>query len=112
MWVEAGLNKSIMNKKEKEKSHWSESWIDEIKGILSKENIVVCKPKSKEKKITSNRTMMEHTREYVKENQMKDQVLELLNHVRLHKQVFLPCELVGRSRKECSEVNKVENIQS
>jgi len=68
-------------------------------------------PKSKEVKITSNKMIMEYARDYVNCTNKKVESLELLNHVRFFKQVFLPCELVGKSGKEYTEAS-IDEIKS
>ena len=70
-----------------------------------------CEPRSREKRITSNKTIIECARDYVNDTQKKEEVLKLLKHTRLCKQVFLPYELVRKSRKEHTEASKNKNKQ-
>ena len=98
MWVEAGLNDDIINNFEE--PHWTESWIDEIKNIMRKRNIHLHSEKLNEFKITKNKTLMIYAREYVREETKDIEIIKLLNHVRLYKGIFLPCELVGQNGKE------------
>ena len=48
---------------------------------------------------------MEHARECA-HSEVKDiETLELINHVRMFKHVFLPCELLRKSGRECTEAS-------
>ena len=73
--------------------------------MMSHRNIKLHDPKLKEFRTTSNKTIMEHARECV-HSEVKDiETLELINHIRMFKQVVLPCELVGKSGREYTEAN-------
>ena len=48
---------------------------------------------------------MDHAREHVHSEVKGIETLELINHIRMFKQVFLPCELVGKSGRECIEAS-------
>ena len=51
-------------------------------------------------RITKNKSVMDYAKEYAKEENLGIETLKSINHVRLYKGVFLPCELLGQSRKE------------
>ena len=53
---------------------------------------------------------MSCAREYVKCGEKKTETSRLLNHVRTHKKVCLPCELVGQQGKEQTEACR-ENLK-
>ena len=59
--------------------------------------------KPNEFNITQNKTVMEYAIEYSKSNANEIECLKLINHVRLYKRVFLPCELLRDSEKEQME---------
>ena len=103
MWVEGGLNANIVN--DQQESFWSESWIDEVKEIMSHRSIKLHDLKLKEFRITLNKTIIEYAREYVYSQVKNIEMLKLINHVRMFKQVFLPCKLVGKSRREYTEAS-------
>ena len=52
---------------------------------------------------TQNKIIMEYTLEYVQSKQLKNQVLDQLNFVRLKKQLALPFELVGTEEMRPTE---------
>ena len=62
---------------------------------MCKRNIHLHSEKLNEFKITKNKTLMIYAREYVREETKDIEMIKLLNHVRLYKGIFLPCELVG-----------------
>ena len=92
IWVEGGLNKDPVNNRSK--SYWTESWIDEIGQHLKKRNMIVFSKQNKEMKITKNKTIMDYALMCSDKILNDASVLEHVNHVRLHKKVFLPFELV------------------
>ena len=64
MWVEAGMNSNIIN--DTDEAYWSESWIDKVKVIMKKRNMKFHESPKNEFEITSNKTIMEFAREYIK----------------------------------------------
>ena len=46
-------------------------------------------------RITKNKLVMDCAREYAKEENLGIEILKSINHMRLYKGVFLPCELLG-----------------
>ena len=91
--MEGGLNKSIIN--DENESYWTESWLDEIKEIMRQRKIVLYSDLSEEFKVTKNKLIMEYACEYVANERKPADILKLINHVRLYKRVYLPCELLG-----------------
>ena len=56
-------------------------------------------------KITSNKAILEYAREQAQGAEKMIKTLKLINHVRIFKQVFLPCELVGSSGRDQTEAS-------
>ena len=110
MWVEGGLNKSIIN--DKNESYWTESWLDEIKEIIRQRKIALYSDLSEEFKVTKNKSIMEYAYEYVVNEKKSTDTLKLINHVRLYKRVYLPCELLGQRGKEQTLAYRVNKAQS
>ena len=50
MWVKGGLNNDVINGVDE--PHWTESWLDEIKYIMHKRNIILHSEKSNEFMVT------------------------------------------------------------
>ena len=44
--------------------------------------------------ITKNKTVMDYAIDYVNERYLSEKILAPINHVRLYKEMILPCELV------------------
>ena len=97
-WVEGGLNGDPVNNRNK--SYWTESWIDETKQHLKKRNITVCSKQNQEMEITKNATIMEYALNYSDKVLNDENAMKHINHLRLCKKVFLPFELVGSSGRE------------
>ena len=48
-----------------------------------------------EQKLTENKIITEYVLEYVKQNKLQNEVVDLINDVRIYKQAIIPAELVG-----------------
>jgi len=48
-----------------------------------------------EQKLTDNKIITVYAMEYVKEKNLKNEVFDLINHIRLYKQAITLAELVG-----------------
>ena len=73
---------------------------------MTKRKIKFYEIESKELRIKSNKTIMECARECVNNKSNSLEIIVLLNYMRLFKQGFLPCKLMGKSKKECIEASK------
>ena len=72
-------------------------WSDEIGRRLSERSIKLTNEKQTKYISSKNKTIMDFAVEYVKRQGMSTKVIAPLNHVRLFKQMIMPCELVGLS---------------
>ena len=65
--------------------------------------------------ITQNQTIMSLVAKYVCKEQLKEEILALINHMRLRKKVYLPCKLVGvdgnTKMKVFEEINECSSIR-
>ena len=68
---------------------------DEIEAILRKRCISIINTNFNKMKITMNRTIIDFTVDYVKEKNLKYEILAPINQMRLKKKMYLPYELVG-----------------
>ena len=71
------------------------TWSDKISSVMSSRSIKFDNNDFEECQITQNKIIMSYAVEYVKENNLKNEILAPINQVRLSKQLYLPCELVG-----------------
>jgi hypothetical protein len=46
---------------------------------------------------TENKTIMQHTIDYTRQNAKQNEVLKAINWVRLYLKLLLPCKLVGKN---------------
>ena len=67
---------------------------------MRRRRIVFHSTMTDEFRITNNKSIMRYAREYVKDDNNKINTLKLINHVRLYKRVYLPCELLGQSGRD------------
>ena len=110
MWVEGGLNKDIIN--DENESFWTESWVDEIKEIMKQRKIILCSEMKNEFRVTRNKSIMAYAREYVENVNTTKDTMKLINHVRLYKKVYLPCELLGQRGREQTIAYRENKAQS
>ena len=68
-----------------QESYWTESYIDKIRDMMRHRKIKSHSSLNKVMKITSNRTILEYTREYIRIIDNKKNILKLINHVRYYK---------------------------
>ena len=65
--------------------------------------------------ITQNQMIMSLAAKYVCKEQLKEEILAPINHMRLWKKVYLPCELVGvdgkSKMKAFEEMNECSSIR-
>jgi len=55
---------------------------------------------------TRNNTIMDYTVKYIKEKQLNKRIISRINHVRLFKQMYLPCELVGLTSQKATKAKE------
>ena len=72
-------------------------------------NMKLHREKMEEFEITNNKPLMAYAREYAKEEQLNSKTVMSLNHVRLYKRIFLPCELIGQNGKEQTSAYRNDN---
>jgi len=70
-------------------------WNDEVGEMLMKRKITIQNEKSIIKTITNNKTIMDYAKEYVQETNKDENILAIINHVRIYQKMLIPCELVG-----------------
>ena len=63
-------------------------------------------------KITSMKTIVEHTLECAKEKAKPKEITSKINHVRLWKISMLPCEVVGMNRNNTSTCGEKDDEHS
>ena len=85
MWTEEGINKNPVN--DQGKSHWRESWIDEIKLMMKSRNIVACSNQNRELSVTKNKNIIEHARIFAENIEDNNEILTIINHVRMFKKL-------------------------
>ena len=66
--------------------------------MLEQREIQLYKIETLERKITSNKTMIEYVIVYATSMKLKNEELLQINQIRLFKQVIIPGELVGINR--------------
>ena len=93
----SGRSKNIHEIKCEER-WWPHTWIDEVKKSCEERDIDVIENIDRTT-ITANKTVMDLACEYVKDKPKCEDMHEKINHVRLHKKVYLPCELLGMNGK-------------
>ena len=59
-----------------------------------------------------NKTIMEYTIQYTTSKGLKWEMLALLNQVRIHIRIFLPCELVGFSSNKITKEMRENEARS
>jgi len=73
-----------------------EIWSDEIGERLETRKITLKNRNNKMKKFTRNKSIIDWAREYIKNEKVPINKLERINHMRIFKKMYLPCEIVGR----------------
>ena len=82
------------------------SWIDKIKEIMTQRSIRVYSHQHRVFVITKNKSIMQFAQVHADKVVNDNTILEMINHVRLDKEVFLLVELVGASSREEIEAFK------
>jgi len=91
---EYGYSQSIHQISQEHKTKQS-TWSDEIATMWNDRGIKFHNKNSSITKITSNKTIMDYAIQFTKSNQEFENSIQIINHVRIFKQMLLPCELVG-----------------
>jgi len=101
-----GYSKSVMETKRKYKPN-EITWNDEIQVKLEKRQLTIHNRTNEPKWMSRNNTIMDYAVKYIEAERLQEKILAPINHVRLHKRMVLPCELVGfngeRTTKEMRE---------
>jgi len=71
------------------------TWGDEIGEIFKSRGMKIKNKKSIVQEITTNKTIMDFAIYYIQDKNKLTKVIQIINHVRLLKQMLLPCKLVG-----------------
>jgi len=91
-----------------------EAWTEEVNELLTERNLTIRNDESRVK-FTKNVTMMDEAVRHAKMNGLGEECVDQINHVRLHKKLLLPVELVGASGKMRTEAfdkfNKASQIK-
>ena len=83
-------------------------WSDEVQHMLSCRDLRMINCTNEKKWISKNESAIDHALKHVKEKKHGCDVVEATNHVRMLKQMILPCELVGfEGDKETKEAQEV-----
>ena len=88
--VEIGRNNAIEEIPLDEK-HWNRTWLDHVFELYQKRNIKVERDTNFLSNITRNKTIMDYAVGYNKTSV----TIGRINHIRLFKKMFLPCEALG-----------------
>lgn len=97
--IENGISKNHLEVKQEDKL-WIPTWIDTVAEYCDQRKIEI-KGKYKQKnKVLRTVSVIDYARMYVKEKNIKKHQMRIINHVRLHKQVYVPFEIVSKCGKE------------
>jgi len=109
-----GYSKNILETEEEIKPQ-NKIWSDEIGSRLLNRNIVVINATNEIYISTKNKTIMDYAEKYVRCKEIGKNILAPLNHVRLWKQMVLPCELIGltgtKRTKACQKIESKSSLK-
>ena len=107
-----GYSNDILEVKDEFKPQ-NKIWSDEIASRLIDRNIKLINAEQEKYIKMRNRTIMDYAVEYLGSKEMDMKLLAPLNHVRLWKQIILPCKLVGLiGIKETKAYRRIESKSS
>jgi len=92
--VSYGYSTSIIETERKDKPN-EITWNDEIQVKLNRRNLRLENRTNEPKWISKNKTIMDYAVRYKELEGIESDIIAPINHVRLHKKMLLPCELVG-----------------
>jgi len=78
--------------------YWKSTWIDKVSNLFYKRNIIITNEKT-QKRVSKNKSIMAYAIDYMQEKGLSETVLKQINFIRIKKEVYLPCELIGMNRK-------------
>lgn len=103
--LENGRSKHHMDIRQSEK-YWTRTWIDEASDQCNKRTIQIQNRDVHANETTTNATIMDYACTYVREKRNSKEITEMINHVRMHKQLYFPFEIVsmcGSQKTNCVE---------
>jgi len=71
------------------------TWNDEIGEMLRSRKMKITDHQNMIAKVTTNKSIMEYAIKYVSQTNKSHNIISIINHVRIYKQMLLPFELVG-----------------
>ena len=99
-----------MDVKESDK-FWTKTWVDAIAEQCKKRGTQIINKAQNMSEITTNATIMDFVCMCVRGKKNKREITEMINHVQIYKQVYLPFEIVRIcSRKKTNCVNDNDEI--
>ena len=85
---------------------WNRTHVDENSDFFFTRGIEIKHNGKDSKKMSQNKTIMEHALQYTEQINQNRNILKQINFVRLKKRIFLPCELVGNNGQSPTDFHR------